>query len=221
MTSYHSRRNAGDSFRKSMSGIANDLWGEPAAFAAEESTASPSASKPDEKQEAEPQNEPKVPPLEDVWKVADEPIDWTEVLASPESPDGLTPQAQWDLYRQYAEQVLSGDLDAYRAVLSAVEPLKDLLPYADSISAEPEDADKLTACWTVQEARYQADGERYVCTLSLRIARDLLSVLPVNHVVVTAMQGEKPLNRFDFPRKALQKVKVPFADPIALVHSLE
>ncbi len=216
MTSYDSRRNSGDSFRKSMSDIARDLWGEhPAA----EASFQPAKS---EEVEIIKENEPKAPPpLEEMWKVADEPIDWTEVLASPESPDGLTPQIQWDLYRQYAAQVLSGDLDAYRAVLTAVEPLNDLLPYADSISAEPESADKLTACWTVQEERYQADGERYVCTLSLRIARDLLAVLPVNHVIVTAMQGENPLRTIDFPRKTLQKVKVPFADPIALVNSLE
>ncbi len=217
MTGYNSRRNAGDSFRKSMSDITRDLWGNsPAAEASPQSIRSEETEKKTNEKKA-----PKAPPLEEMWKVADEPIDWTEVLASPESPDGLTPQAQWELYRQYAAQVLSGDLDAYRAVLAAVEPLNDLLPYADSISVEPENADKLTACWTVQEARYQADGERYVCTLSLRIARDLLAVLPVNHVVVTAMQGENPLKAFDFPRKVLQKVKIPFTDPIALVNSLE
>ena len=134
--------------------------------------------------------------------MADEPIDWTEVLSSPIPTDGLVSAENWALYRQYADKVLSGDTAAYLGVLKAVDPMRDLAPYTSSLSVATR------------------DGEHYLFGLSLRIARDLFATLPVTHVIVTATQKEQPIKRVDFPRSAMQNARFQFVDPVAFVGQL-
>ena len=49
---------------------------------------------------------PALPPFSALWKTADEPIDWTEALASETPTDGLTAPEKWTLYHQQADAVL-------------------------------------------------------------------------------------------------------------------
>lgn len=146
-------------------------------------------------------------PFTELWKVADEPIDWTEVVSSPIPTDGLVSAEKWALYRQYADKVLSGDTAAYLGVLKAVDPMGDLAPYTSSLSVATRDADVMLATFAVRDDLLDSDGEHYLCGLSLRIARDLFATLPVTHVIVTATQKEQPIKRVDFPRSAMQNAR--------------
>lgn len=159
-------------------------------------------------------------PFTDLWKVADEPINWTEVLASPFPTDGFTTPEQWTLYRQYAQPVLDGDTAAYLHVLKIVNPMADLSPYTASLSVTTRSSDIAAATFTVRSDLLASDGEHYLCGLSLRIARDLFATLPVTHVVVTAMDGEHTCREIDFPRSAMQGARFTFVDPVAFVHAL-
>jgi len=116
-------------------------------------------------------------PFTELWKVADEPIDWTEVVSSPIPTDGLVSAEKWALYRQYADKVLSGDTAAYLGVLKAVDPMGDLAPYTSSLSVATRDADVMLATFAVRDDLLDSDGEHYLCGLSLRIARDLFATL--------------------------------------------
>lgn len=159
-------------------------------------------------------------PFTDLWKVADEPINWTEVLASPTPTDGFTSPEQWTLYRQYAQPVLDGDTAAYLQVLKAVNPMADLSPYTASLSVTTRSSDIAAATFVVRSDLLASDGEHYLCGLSLRIARDLFATLPVTHVIVTAMDGENICREIDFPRSAMQGARFAFVDPVAFVHAL-
>ena len=152
--------------------------------------------------------------------MADEPIDWTEVVSSPIPTDGLVSAEKWALYRQYADKVLSGDTAAYLGVLKAVDPMRDLAPYTSSLSVATRDADVMLATFAVRDDLLDSDGEHYLCGLSLRIARDLFATLPVTHVIVTATQKEQIIRRVDFPRSAMQNARFQFVDPVAFVGQL-
>lgn len=233
MTGYSPRRRG--SILSDMADIAQDLWASlPEAVPAEKPTAvrdeptAPDAPKTAPNAEKSADSAPKVTyadekslPFTELWKVADEPIDWTEVLSSPIPTDGLVSAEKWAIYRQYADKVLSGDTAAYLDVLKAVDPMGDLAPYTSSLSVATRDADVMLATFAVRDDLLDSNGEHYLCGLSLRIARDLFATLPVTHVIVTATQKEQTIRRVDFPRSAMQNARFQFVDPVAFVGQLE
>lgn len=229
MTGYSPRRRG--SILSDMADIAQDLWASlPEAVSAEKPTAvrdeptAPAAQNAEKSADSAPKvtyADEKSLPFTELWKVADEPIDWTEVLSSPIPTDGLVSAEKWAIYRQYADKVLSGDTATYLDVLKAVDPMGDLAPYTSSLSVATRDADVMLATFAVRDDLLDSDGEHYLCGLSLRIARDLFATLPVTHVIVTATQKEQTIRRVDFPRSAMQNARFQFVDPVAFVGQLE
>lgn len=160
---------------------------------------------------------PALPAFQDMWKTADEPIDWTEALASPTPTDGLTAPDKWTLYHRHAAAVLQGDTDAYLAVLKAANPVADMMPYVATLDVSPLSADHLRAAFTVRPDLMEDDTRRYLCGMALRIARDLFAVLPVTCVTVAAQQEEATLLDVSFERTELNKVRFAFIDPVEFV----
>ncbi len=197
-----------------LSDIANDFWG--AVPGNPESAPLPNTSP---RPETSPvyAAKPTLPPFIELWKVADEPVDWTEALASPTPTDGLTAPKRWALYHQHAANVLRGDTAAYLAVLQAANPMADLMPYVTALDVSTVDADTLRAGFTVRADLLKSDGREYLAGMSLRIARDLFAVLPVTSVNVTAKQADTTLLHVSFQRSELYKVRFAFIDPVAFV----
>ena len=163
-----------------------------------------------------PEKKPVLPPFEALWRVADEPIDWTEVFASPTPTDGLTAPEKWNQYRQYAASVLHGDLPTYLKVLNAANPLADLMPYVAALDVSALSSDALRAVFTARPDLMQPEEEarRYLCGMAVRIARDLFAVLPVTHVTVIGKHNEQELLTVEFSRQELNKVRFAFIDPV-------
>ena len=111
MTGYSPRRRA--SILSDMADIAQDLWASvPETVPAEKPTAvrdeptAPQAPQTAQNPAKSADSAPKATyadekslPFTELWKVADEPIDWTEVLSSPIPTDGLVSAENWALYR--------------------------------------------------------------------------------------------------------------------------
>ena len=166
-----------------------------------------------------PEKKPVLPPFEALWKTADEPIDWTEVFASPTPTDGLTDPEKWTQYREYAASILHGDLAAYLKVLQTANPMADLMPYVAALDVSALDSDALRAVFTARPDLLQPvdEARRYLAGMAVRIARDLFAVLPVTHVTVTGQHDEKTLLTVDFSRQELNKVRFAFIDPVSFV----
>lgn len=160
---------------------------------------------------------PALPPFRELWKTADEPIDWTEALASPTPTDGLTAPEKWTQYHAQAPAVLRGDTEAYLAVLKAANPMADLMPYVASLDVCPQSADLLHAAFAVRTDLMEEEPRRYLSGMALRIARDLFAVLPVTCVTVAAQQEETTLLNVSFERSELNKVRFAFIDPVEFV----
>lgn len=195
-----------DNTLRSLSDIVGDLWGTPA----------PKAHAP----VTQPVYKSTFPPFEQLWKTADDTVDWTDALAHDEPTDGLTSAHLWQFFHQHAARVLDGDIAAYVEVLKAANPLGDLSPYATSFDVEAETADRVQVRFGVHPAYMDKQAEevrRYLCAVALRAARDVMALLPVREVQVTALQGETPLMQVVFDRGELQKVRFSFIDPVAFV----
>ena len=197
------------SLLKGMSSIVTDLYGEP--VSARNTATLKSADVP------VPASPPALPPFVQLWKTADETIDWTDILVSPTPTDGMTPPEKWAMYHQHAAAVLQGDVGAYLAVLQAANPMEDLTPYVAALDVATVSADALKATFAVRDDLMEKDAKQYLCGMAVRIARDLFAALPVLQVDVIATQASKPLLTVSFQKAEMNKVRFTFIDPVAFV----
>ena len=192
------------SLLRGMSDIVGDLYGAP------QTAILKAANTP------EPAQQPALPAFSQLWKTADETIDWTDILVSPTPTDGLTPPDKWALYHRHAQAVLQGDTAAYLAILQAENPMDDLMPYVSALDVTTVDADTLRATFS---PRSDLNGGEYLCGMAVRIARDLFAALPVLTVDVAAIQGEEALLNVTFTRAQMNKVRFAFIDPVEFVRN--
>ena len=150
---------------------------------------------------------------DNLWKTADETVDWTDALLCETPRDGLTDAREWRFYHRVAEKVLAGDTAAYAEVLTTVNPLGDLIPFVSGITLRASDADRLECEFECSREEYEKSGRDYLGALSLRIVRDLFAVLPVSEVWVKGnLDGEKKAD-VRVRREQLLKQKVAFLNP--------
>lgn len=154
-------------------------------------------------------------PVDQLWKVADEVIDWTEVLAYEHSSDGLTSERLWSFYRKHATRVLQGDLAAYVEVLKTCNPLGDMTPYATGIQIRTPSADRLEVRFDCMTDQLTQNRDQYLYGLCLRMARDLFATLPVTEVGVEAWSEGQKLLQVDYTKEQLRKQNFRFLDPVA------
>ncbi len=214
---------------ETLKGIGIDLWGtadpeqwaekafenaasEPRARAQERET----AAAPDPEQKAE-KKAAKAPArkvsIENLWMTADETVDWTEALIREYAPDGLTAPDRWSFYHRMAPSVLEGDRKAYAEVLTTLNPLGDLMEYAQGIVLRTPAADRLECEFECRPEHMGKNARRYLGAMSLRIARDLLAVLPVEEVSILGRMDGEEKTRATLKREQLLKRKMAFLDP--------
>lgn len=158
---------------------------------------------------------PALPPFTALWKTADEPIDWTEILSG-------APAAQGDaekqaVYAANAAAVLRGESAAYLTVLKTANPMADLMPYVATLDVSALNADDMRAVFSAREDLLADEPRPYLAGMALRIARDLFAVLPVTRVTVEGQHEGAALLQVDFQRQELHKVRFAFIDPATFV----
>lgn len=199
---------------KQLRKIAGDLWGNsgsavPDVTAAGKPARAAAANPPKPAKKTE---RPAVN-LRNLWKTADETIEWTDALRQDYSPDGLTSPALWQLCHQKAEAVLAGDTGAYAEMLQAANPLAELTRFADRITIKPVSGDRLE-CGFEAKTEYMADQqEHYLAAVSLRAARDLFACLPVTEVFVCGKSGNETLLTVTYRREQFLKKNFLFLNP--------
>ena len=163
--------------------------------------------------------------LKSIHKLSDDSIDWTEVLVSPLPPDESYNQGMWQYYHSMASKVLSGDIDTYLQLIYEVNPLDDLIAYGGNFEFGTDNPSKIEVEFTVNEnalrsAKRQLSAteynnllQDYICSVCIRIARDMFALLPVSHTLVHTVLSGNTIISVDFDRGNLSKVKFGYIDP--------
>ena len=163
--------------------------------------------------------------LKSIHKTVDDTIDWTEILVSPTAPDDSYNQQMWSYYHSVASDILSGEIDTYLRLIYEVNPLDDLLDYGSNFEFGTDNADYievefiintdvlLQARQTLSRREYNDLLQDFICSLSIRIARDMFALLPINHTIVHAVMDNQTVLSVDFDREKLSSVKFGYVDP--------
>lgn len=126
-------------------------------------------------------------------------IDWNRVETIPRKLAGLQ------------EKVLQGDIDAYYEVIEKAEPFDELVAFGSEFEIGTEDSKCMVAEFNIKEedvipdtmvtltetgkvsekkmtkTAYYEMLQDYVCSVMIRMARDLFALLPVDKVIVHAV----------------------------------
>ena len=163
--------------------------------------------------------------LKSIHKSSDDTIDWTEILVSPIAPDETYNQDMWSYYHGMASKILAGDIDSYLQLIYEVNPLNDLLVYGSNYEFGTDDPKKIEVEFSANEnALYEAKKslsnteynllfQDYVCSVCIRIARDMFALLPIKDTIIHAVLDGKTIVSVKFDRAKLSKVKFGYIDP--------
>lgn len=119
----------------------------------------------------------------------------------------------WKDLIDIAKEINSGDIDTYLAVIEEFKPLNDLVEFGSGFEFFIEESDLLEVDFEVNtdsvvpieiksltktgkvstkkmtKTVYFDLQQDYVCSCALRIARDMFALLPLNYVVVNALEN--------------------------------
>lgn len=164
-----------------------------------------------------------------------EAIDWNRVETIPRKLSGLQ------------ERVLSGDIDAYYEVIEKTEPFNELVEFGSEFEIGTENPQCMVAEFNIKEEELIPDTmvtltetgkvsekkmtktayyemmQDYVCSVMIRMARDLFALLPVDKVIVHAVdngvntatgnQEEFTYISVIFDRATFEKINLNAIDP--------
>jgi len=153
----------------------------------------------------------------------------------------------WQKLKSLSRRVISGDLDAYMEVIEEMDPLEDLHEFGSGFEIGCNDTSTLFVTFDVHSQTIIPKNEKtltqagnlsvkkltktkyfdlqqdYVCSCTIRIARDLFALLPVQTVYVHAYDEQLNmetghLERFcilsvKFDRATLDSLNFDFIDP--------
>lgn len=163
--------------------------------------------------------------LKSIHKTSDDSIDWTEVLVSSVPPDETYNQQMWEYYHNMASKILAGDIDSYLQLIYEVNPLDDLLVYGSDYEFGTDDPKKIEVEFNVNanalskakckmnNSEYNILLQDYVCSVCIRIARDMFALLPIRNTIVHAVLNSDTILSVDFDRQGLSKIKFGYIDP--------
>ncbi|MDD2648942.1 MAG: DUF4236 domain-containing protein [Eubacteriales bacterium] len=169
--------------------------------------------------------------LRTIHRVADDPVPWEEISKNPRPTSDFYSPIIWSYLHSQADKILAGDIDAYLQVIGDVNPLDDLLPFGSSFEFGTDSPKMIDVEFQVREGDVMPKNLSkvayydllldYVSSITLRVARDMLSLLPVDKVVVQAVEGENTLLSCVFDREKMAAIPFSSADPSSVITRFE
>lgn len=150
---------------------------------------------------------------------ADSTIDWTEVLIQDTPPVDCDDEAFWMYCHEKAYEVLNGNIDTYLQIIQDVGPLDDLLDYGFGFECGTDNSNMMAVEFQTKEDQimpsknsmsqreYNDLLQDYICSCTIRIARDIFALLPIAKVIVHADLGGRTILSVRFDRRSFMKMK--------------
>lgn len=163
--------------------------------------------------------------LKAIHNTSDEKIEWKKILDSTSAESFPYDNITWGYLRNAAPAILAGDIDTYLQVISDINPLDDLLAYGSNFEFGTDNPGKIEVEFVINDAALTNAAGRlsprdynnllqdFVCSMALRIARDMFALLPVKDTIVHVVLGGTDVFSVDFDRDTLAKINFSYIDP--------
>ena len=154
---------------------------------------------------------------------------------------------EWKELKELAHKVNLGDTDAYETVVNKIDPFSEISALGSSIHFHCDDSDVIEVTLhthgedvipkeqktllksgrlsvkNLPKTRFYELYQDYVCGATLRVARELFALLPIDMQIITSMASllntstghmeEQPILSVAIPRKTIQGLEFDHLDP--------
>jgi hypothetical protein len=163
--------------------------------------------------------------LKSIHNNSDEKIDWKKLMQAQSAEDFCYDEETFAYLHNAAPAILKGDIDTYLQVIFDTNPLDDLLDYGSNFEFGTDNPSRIEVEFVINDAAlndaaansnqsgYNTLLQDFVCSVSLRIARDMFALLPVKDVVVHTVLGGETIFSVDFNLDAFSKINFEYIDP--------
>ena len=120
---------------------------------------------------------------------SDASVDWTELISGASADELLMDLDTHRYCMQMASRILSGDVDAYLEVIERMRPVDDLALYSGDFEFGTDSPTYIEVEFCAYPERVLQNGssdmllEEFVSAVAVRVARDLMALLPVSKVL--------------------------------------
>ena len=147
-------------------------------------------------------------------------------MVSPCPPDSSYDADLWKYFHDVSGKILSGDIDTYLQVINDINPLNDLLDYGTGFEFGTDSPLKMEVEFQINSdnidmPKNSTEYQDYVCSVAIRIARDIFALLPVQKVVVHATNDGDDILSVCFDKKTFSGLKFNFIDPSETINKFE
>ncbi|MCQ2482640.1 MAG: DUF4236 domain-containing protein [Clostridia bacterium] len=196
--------------------------------------------------------------IKTIHRSCDDIIEW-EKINSDDVPAGYKKGSEdyenWKNLHEMAAKVLEGDIDTYLEVVEQMKPFDDLLEYGSNFEVGTEDSSEMTVEFNVKsdevvptnvysilasgklseksmpKSQYNELVQDYVCSTAIRVARDLFALLPIERVIIHAVDSvlnpatgneeDVTILSVAIDRKRLEEINMDKIDPSDALGALE
>lgn len=131
-----------------------------------------------------------------IYKFCDPTVEWTEIISGATASELLMDNDIWSYCKKIAPKILAGDIDTYLQAIEDLRPLDDLLMYSGDFEFGTDKPYYLEVEFTAKVDELLPGGnsnplfEDFITAVSIRVARDLMSLLPVSKVIVHVVNDD-------------------------------
>lgn len=125
-----------------------------------------------------------------LYMYSDAPVDWTELISGSSADELLMDLDTHRYCMQMASRILSGDVDAYLEVIERMRPVDDLALYSGDFEFGTDSPTYIEVEFCAYPERVLQNGssdmllEEFISAVSVRVARDIMALLPVSKVLI-------------------------------------
>lgn len=155
--------------------------------------------------------------IKHIYEKCDETVDWTELIVSSSADDMYMDENNWKFLKSISKKILSGNIDTYLEAIEKMRPVDDLLDYGSEFEFGTDDPNTMEVEFRVNKeilpkkedigsGKYRQLFYKYICSSSIRVARDIFALLPVKYVIVKAVDENNELINVRFAKEIMSKI---------------
>lgn len=147
-----------------------------------------------------------------LYVYSDAPVDWTELIAGASADELFMDPVVHSYCIQMAPRVLSGDVEAYLEVIERIHPVDDLALYSGDFEFGTDSPSYVEVEFCAYPERILSNGssdvllEEFISAVAVRVARDLMALLPVSKVLIHIDVGGNTILSVIFTRSELHLI---------------
>lgn len=148
--------------------------------------------------------------LFEIYAFCDPQILWNDILLGNTAEDLGMDYDTWRYCKSVSSQIVAGDIDTFLQVIEHLAPVDDLLLYGSDFGFGTDNSEYLETEFVIYPEELLENGKKddllleYAESVSLRVARDIMAMLPIERIIINVICDSRDLLSCIFERQYIE-----------------